>query len=150
MIPRTALVLDDDATRHEWFDANLPGMGYEVMHAWTVEEFRRRVQSHPDVIFFDFDLNDHTHKSIANGREQTGAAAAISTIAEVVHVGREARVGRAERAWEPFCIIHSWNPPGATELAALLVAGQLPHARWMFDPYQPAVLQKLLAKAIHG
>ena len=101
------LVLDDDARRHEWFDALLTGH----LSVWSAEEARRALADNPryDLVFLDHDLAvDYAEVPAVWGEDGRTVA---RFIAGMPAERRPARVH-----------IHSSNWGAASEMEAILAA----------------------------
>lgn len=91
------LVLDDEDYRHRGYDEAL--VGHEVHHVRTVDQFRKKVAKCRDwdLVSFDHDL----------GTKEDGRDAARAFVAS-----------NAQPSC--LCVVHSWNPAGATRIADVL------------------------------
>jgi CheY-like chemotaxis protein len=105
--PLRVLVLDDDAHRHEWFDAQLTGH-HSVRSA---QEARRALQANPryDLVFLDHDLaEDYAVVPAVWGEDGRTVARFIA--------------GMPEGKRPAMAHIHSSNWGGASEMEAILAA----------------------------
>lgn len=101
------LVLDDDARRHEWFDALLTGH----LSVWSAEEARRALQDNQryDLVFLDHDLaEDFAVVPAVWGEDGRTVARFIAAMPE------DKRPAMAH--------IHSSNWGAASEMEAILTA----------------------------
>jgi CheY-like chemotaxis protein len=101
------LVLDDDARRHEWFDAHLTGHH----SVWSAEDARRALEDNPryDLVFLDHDLAvDYAVVPAVWGEDGRTVARFIAGLPE----GRRPAMAH----------IHSSNWGGASEMEAILTA----------------------------
>jgi len=113
------LFLDDDLLRHEVFAEMAKAAGHESFHAHTIGEFMGMTDGKPfDQVFLDHDLNDFEFESkftdMYGTGEQTGVDAA-RWLASQLPEHRPSRV-----------VIHSWNPPGAQRMRAVLEEAGFP------------------------
>lgn len=92
------LVLDDEKYRHDCFANNLAG--HEVWHVYTARDGLYALQQRKyDMVCLDYDLVD----------EKRPGRLVAQRIADMPESERPETV-----------LIHSWNPPGAQEMAAIL------------------------------
>ncbi len=106
------LVLDDDDIRHEQFKVNLEG--HDVVHVHTVEEAGNALAAEKfDLVYLDHDLNDHGYESKGDtsyGRRELTGFEVARYIAQYL----------APQKHPTKVIVHSWNPPGARMMVAVL------------------------------
>lgn len=111
------LVLDDDARRHQWFDAHLTGHH----PVWSAREARQALEANPpyDLVFLDHDLaEDYTVVPAVWGEDGRTVARFIAAMPE------ERRPAMAH--------IHSSNWGAACEMEAILSAAGLKVTRAEF------------------
>ena len=104
------LVLDDDAGRHRWFDAQLTGHD----SVWSAEQARRALQENPpyDLVFLDHDLaEDYAVVPPVWGEDGRTVARFIAAMPQ------DRRPAMAH--------IHSSNWGAAMEMEAILTAAGL-------------------------
>lgn len=110
------LFLDDDDLRHEVFAEQAKAGGHEPFHAHTVDEFAGLIDLHDfDEVWLDHDLNDFQYES--KGADMYGSGLLDGTAAAhwLVSLLPERRPQKV--------VIHSWNPPGANRMRAILEEG---------------------------
>lgn len=136
------LILDDDDARHrrfqQWF------AGYDVTHAFTMDQFRRALEGESpfDYIFLDHDLNDHHYRSTASvdGDRIEGFVGPCTW--ELT--GLDAADDVCALPFEKFpghVVVHSWNPDGARKMVDVLRSTGVPTTRWVFDPKEDLKLK---------
>lgn len=120
------LFLDDERWRHDAVDRALKG--HEVHHVYSFRQFRSKVGASREwgLVMLDHDLG-----STANGYT------AANMFAE------------AMRGVEPRCpcIVHSWNPAGATRMVGLLRHFGHPVIR---EPFGATLLERILPELVGG
>ena len=124
------LVLDDDARRHEWFDAQLTGHH----SVWSAEDARRALEDNPryDLVFLDHDLAvDFAVVPAVWGEDGRTVARFIADMPE------DRRPAMAH--------IHSSNWGGAMEMEAILAAAGITVTRAEFPTGCRDVIRTLLA-----
>jgi len=97
------LFLDDESWRHEALTLMLNfsprERSYDITHVYNAEEFRQALRLGP----FDMVCLDHDRDVV---RAETGYHAALDFVAS---------------AHQPtMCLVHSWNPEGATRISRVL------------------------------
>jgi hypothetical protein len=105
------LFLDDDNQRHMTFTKRY--WDNERVHVNTFERFCDAINGPKfDVIFLDHDLNDFGENSIENGTYGTRELTGYDCCVMLAKLPDDKRPN--------LVIIHSWNTPGATRMAAYL------------------------------
>jgi CheY-like chemotaxis protein len=116
------LIIDDDKERHDGFDSVL-GDTAELTHVYTFDQAIKALNGPAfDEIYFDHDLGDYGPSPSGYGEtERTGADIAAYLVRMVPPDKHPSRA-----------VIHSWNPVGAQNIAAVLKAADIPVVR---EPY---------------
>jgi CheY-like chemotaxis protein len=130
------LVIDDDPTRHEGFDRALRDQ--EVTHVYNYREAVKALESSPafDIVYFDHDLGDYGPSPSGYGsKELTGCDIALY-IARVL----------PEEKRPKFAKIHSWNPAGAANIAAVLNNAGIPFERETYGEPEGEEVQVIWTK----
>lgn len=104
------LILDDLETRHNTFKKRYDGA--DLFHAWNSYECMDIIQANDrfDLIHLDHDL-DHFVMGMYTQHEITGEFAARRIASLVISCPEKV---------PNLVIIHSWNPPGAANMARIL------------------------------
>jgi CheY-like chemotaxis protein len=126
------LVLDDDARRHEWFDAHLRGHH----PVWSAREARRALQQNPpyDLVFLDHDLaEDYAVVPAVWGEDGRTVARFIAAMPQ------EKRPARVH--------IHSSNWGAACEMEVILAAAGLRVTRAEFPLGCPEAIRAVATLA---
>ena len=121
------LFIDDDPERHEYFkrnakQANSPYGFVSVKHVWTHDDAVEALRTESwDVVYFDFDLNDHPH---LNTSYETGMYGRRKLNGEDIAV---AMVQLDSSAWPKRCVVHSHNVGGASLISKVLTKAGISH-----------------------
>jgi hypothetical protein len=117
-----ALVLDDEAHRHDWFRKQADECGWFLVQAWNVLEAIQALREGErfDVVFLDYDLADPV-------RGIAGPPGGI-VARYIEHMGP----GKLPK----HVHIHSWNPDGADEMEAAMKRAGLKHSRAEFGKFK--------------
>ena len=114
------LFIDDNPQRHHTFKRNLgfaksPYGFIEAKQVWTYDAaVAALTETVYDVVFFDYDLNDHPD---LNTSYVAGVYGNTKLTGEDIAL---AMLQLPKERWPKRCVIHSWNVGGANILERLL------------------------------